>query len=96
MKRAAISTLKATLSEYIASVKRGEEVVVTERGKPVARIVPILPATIQDDRIRELVKRGVVRAATGNLRRALAGRPVRTASKRAVLRALQEERRRRC
>ena len=96
MKRAPISTLKASLSEYIASVKRGEEVVVTERGKPVARIVPILPAAVEDDRIRELVKRGVVRAATRNLRRALPGRAVRTVSEGAASRALEEERRDRC
>ena len=41
MKSAAVSKLKATLSEHLARVKAGEEVVVTERGKPIARIVPL-------------------------------------------------------
>ena len=35
-----IATLKASLSELLSGVKAGEEVVVTDRGRPVARIVP--------------------------------------------------------
>lgn len=41
MKAAKVSELKAGLSKYLARVKRGEEVVVTERGQPVARLVPV-------------------------------------------------------
>ncbi len=41
MKTAAVSELKALLSKYLSKVKAGEEVVVTDRGKPIARIVPI-------------------------------------------------------
>ena len=41
MKTAAVSELKAFLSKYLSKVKAGEEVVVTDRGKPVAKIVPI-------------------------------------------------------
>jgi len=41
MKTAAVSELKASLSAYLAKVKAGEEVIVTDRGKPVAKIVPI-------------------------------------------------------
>jgi prevent-host-death family protein len=41
MKMAAISELKASLSEYLAGLKAGEEVVVTDRGNPVAKLVPI-------------------------------------------------------
>ena len=41
MKHAAVSQLKATLSEYLARVKAGEEVIVTRRGTPVVRLVPI-------------------------------------------------------
>lgn len=33
--------MKAALSEYLARVKAGEEVVVTERGRPIARSVPL-------------------------------------------------------
>ena len=36
MKSAAVSTLKATLSACLAKVKAGGEVIVMERGKPIA------------------------------------------------------------
>jgi len=36
---AGIKDAKNNLSRYLARVKTGEEVVITERGKPVARIV---------------------------------------------------------
>jgi prevent-host-death family protein len=41
MKTAAVSELKASLSEYLGKVKAGEEVIVTDRGRPIARIVPL-------------------------------------------------------
>jgi prevent-host-death family protein len=41
VKTAAVSELKAQLSEYLSKVKAGEEVVVTDRGKPIAKIVPL-------------------------------------------------------
>ncbi|MEW6490721.1 MAG: type II toxin-antitoxin system prevent-host-death family antitoxin [Thermodesulfobacteriota bacterium] len=44
MHTAAVSELKASLSEFLARVKAGEEVVVTERGRPVARLVPLARA----------------------------------------------------
>lgn len=92
MKRAEISELKARLSEYIGHVKRGEEVLVTERGKPVARLVPVSPVAAEGDRIRELLRRGVVRAGKGHLRQVLSKLPVCTVREGAVLRTLQEER----
>lgn len=41
MKAAAVSELKASLSKFLAAVKGGEEVIVTDRGKPVAKLVPV-------------------------------------------------------
>jgi prevent-host-death family protein len=41
VKTAAVSELKALLSKYLSKVKAGEEVVVTDRGKAIAKIVPI-------------------------------------------------------
>ena len=37
--------LRENLSAALARAVRGEEVVVTRRGKPIARIVPIAPIT---------------------------------------------------
>ena len=71
MKSAAISKLKATLSEHIASVKAGEEVMVTERGKPVARIVPVGKAERGDARRMDLARRGIIRLGKGPISKEL-------------------------
>ena len=51
--RVGIRDLKAHLSEYIARVREGENLIVTDRGTPVARIEPLrttkLPAKLQAD-----------------------------------------------
>jgi antitoxin (DNA-binding transcriptional repressor) of toxin-antitoxin stability system len=39
MHTAGIKDIKNTLSRYLALVKSGEEIVVTERGRPIARII---------------------------------------------------------
>ena len=39
-KTVGIRELKARLSEYLRSVKLGETIVITDRGRPVGRIVP--------------------------------------------------------
>lgn len=68
MKTAAVSKLKASLSEYLARVKAGEEVVVTERGKPIAKLVPIRDdgATIAPH-LLDLARAGLVRLGSGRL-----------------------------
>lgn len=40
MKTAGLRELKGRLSEYVRAVRRGETVLVTDRGEVVARIVP--------------------------------------------------------
>lgn len=35
-----VRELKAKLSEYLAAAAAGEDIVVTDRGRPVARLVP--------------------------------------------------------
>ena len=58
MKTVKISDLKAHLSAHIQLVKNGEEVLVCDRNKPVARIVPCrLTDHSQEQR---LVARGVL------------------------------------
>lgn len=58
-----IAELKASLSEYLARVKAGEEVVITERGRPIARLVPLVGAASYDARIARLVSMGRLRPA---------------------------------
>ena len=40
MEKVGVRDLKASLSRYLGLVKSGETIVVTERGRPIARIVP--------------------------------------------------------
>lgn len=61
MKTAAVSELKASLSEYLskAKAKAGEEVIVTDRGKPIARLVPLKrSATEMPARLLQLERAG--------------------------------------
>ena len=39
MNTAGIKEIKNNLSRYLARVKSGEEILITERGKPIARII---------------------------------------------------------
>ena len=48
-----IRELRAGLSRYVEQVKQGEEIVVTEHGKPVARLVPMNGERKFDRLIRE-------------------------------------------
>lgn len=61
-----IRDLKNGLSKYLDRVRAGEEVIVTDRGRPVARIAAIDAST---DRLADLTAAGVVRAPTRKGRR---------------------------
>jgi antitoxin (DNA-binding transcriptional repressor) of toxin-antitoxin stability system len=62
---AGVKDLKNRLSHYLSLVKEGEEVVVTERGKTVARIVREGPGSERIlEALRPLVERGIVRLPT--------------------------------
>ena len=67
MKRVGVRELKARLSEYLALVKAGEEVVVTERGKAVARLAPLPSYHILPQRLAEMERLGLVRRGSGQL-----------------------------
>jgi len=54
-----ISALKAKLSAHLDMVKKGEEVLVCDRNKPVARIIPCSTAD-ESERERRLIARGVL------------------------------------
>jgi prevent-host-death family protein len=65
---AQVSELKAGLSAYLARVKRGEEVMITERGEFIAKIVPIERHTGDEwERIYQLAREGRIRLGTGHI-----------------------------
>ena len=53
-----IRELKAQLSHYVQQVKDGATLVITERGKPVGRVVPIKPSV--EAQLQELAQVGLV------------------------------------
>lgn len=44
MKEVAVYEAKTRLSELLAEVERGEQVTITRRGRPIARLVSVAPA----------------------------------------------------
>lgn len=68
MKSAAVSTLKATLSACLAKVKAGEEVIVMERGKPIAKLVPVPHSgEVGSAHLQDLARAGLIRLGSGKL-----------------------------
>lgn len=56
---AMVSELKAGLSGYLAQVKNGTPVIITERGRTIAKIVPVpAPENDMEERTRELERQG--------------------------------------
>lgn len=63
-----IERLKLSLSEYLAQVKAGEELVITEEGRPIARILPPNGKTGDaQERLEELERAGELRRGAGRV-----------------------------
>ncbi|HXO42378.1 MAG TPA: type II toxin-antitoxin system prevent-host-death family antitoxin [Thermoanaerobaculia bacterium] len=60
MRTTGVTELKASLSEMLARVKSGEEILITEHGRPIARLMP-LPALDMDAAMVDLVRKGLVK-----------------------------------
>ncbi len=72
-----IRALRDRLSEYVERVRAGEELVVTDRGRAVARLVPVGHERALDRLIREgLVEPAPVTARRRPSRRVAADGPV--------------------
>jgi prevent-host-death family protein len=84
----AVSELRANLSAWLDRARRGEEVVVTERGFPVVRLLGISTTA----NLERLTGEGVVgRPVQGNRPSAVAGR--RPRARRSVADLVSEQRR---
>ncbi len=70
MKRAKIAELKNNLSRYLEHVRGGGTVLVLDRDRPVAQIVPLRrgrDSTRAKERLARLERRGLIRRGTGGL-----------------------------
>ncbi|MGA2820229.1 MAG: type II toxin-antitoxin system prevent-host-death family antitoxin [Anaerolineales bacterium] len=84
-----VRELKSRLSEYLRRVKQGETIVVTERGKPVGRLIP--QGQTLEERLAELDQAGLIRWSGKRLSPA---KPVaRARGKRTVAETIVAERR---
>ena len=79
-----IRELKAKLSEYVSRASNGEEIVVTDRGRPVARLVGLEGAS--------MIERGVEEGWITPASRTLLEPAVRFSALRSIADALDEDR----
>ena len=96
MKTVRIGDLKNHLSAHLRDVRNGEEILVRDRNEPVARIVPYVPESIEEQE-KLLIARGILRPPKNPpkdrekwLKEFLA-RPRPKVSREAVMRAILEE-----
>jgi len=96
VKKASITETKNQLSALLARVRHGETVLIVNRGRPVARLVPAVGGAGDDPegRLSRLERRSALRRgmkpATPEL---LARRPPKTRDRASAVRALLQERR---
>lgn len=68
MKRTtSVVDLKARLSEHLRLVKSGHELVITDRGVPVARVVPLDDGERKSTRRLRLTRAGLMKPGRGKL-----------------------------
>jgi prevent-host-death family protein len=67
MKTTAIANLKAQLSRYLRLVKTGEEILITERDVPVAKLVPVGDHGADVESLRDLERQGLLKVGSGRL-----------------------------
>lgn len=59
MRTVNIAKLKATLSQNIRRVRAGEEILICDRNRPVARIIPC-ESKSESDREKRLIAKGIL------------------------------------
>ncbi len=94
MKTASISQAKNRFSEYVDLVRQGETVLITDRNRPVMRMVPLEQGTPESDAswLADLERKGIIRRAQKPPMKRLPP-PVKLPAGVSVLEALLEERR---
>jgi len=81
-----VRELKNNLSRYLGQVESGTEVVVTDRGRPIARLTGM--AAVGGDKLAALIEAGLVRPPAAKVRQ----RPVPLNSKGSVSELVAEQR----
>ena len=92
MKSVNIAELKNRLSVYLNDVKAGEEILVRDRNRPVARIVPLARSIHEDNQLLALASQGKLRLGEGLLEESFWEMPAPRVPATALRRALEQER----
>jgi prevent-host-death family protein len=97
MKTVQIGDLKNHLSAHLRDVRNGEEIIVRDRNEPVARIVPYVPESVEEQE-KLLIARGILRPPKNRAPdrdkwvKEFLARPRPKVSREAIMRAILEER----
>lgn len=67
MTTTSISDLKARLSAYLDIVRQGDEILVTDRGRVIARLSPVSGGVLENSRREALIRSGRVTPPTTSL-----------------------------
>ena len=92
MKTASVAELKARLSEFLAAAKSGEDVIVTDRGRPVARLTALSGQSKRNSGLEKMIREGLIRPPTAKLPGDFFDRPRPEDPEGLTLKALLEER----
>lgn len=92
MKTVTVSKLKASLSEYLRQVKAGEEVLVTERGRPIAKLAPAVSSHTLPEHLVEMEKQGLIKLGAEKLPKGFWEMPRPKDPKGLVVKAVMRER----
>lgn len=92
MKKVNVGTLKAQLSAHLRLVKNGDEVLVCERNKPVARIIPYVSSDWTEHEQRLIAEGALVPPRSRQSKAVSLPRPVGNVSREVMERIWEEER----
>ena len=67
MKTTTVSQLKMSISACLRQVKAGEELLITEHGRPVARLLPVADIASLPEHLAEMEKKGLLKRAGKSL-----------------------------
>lgn len=92
MKSVNIAELKNRLSVYLNEVKAGEEILVCDRNRPVARIIPLARSRDEDEELLSLASEGKLRFGQGRIEESFWQMPAPRVSATALRHAVERER----
>ena len=67
MQTTTVSKLKMSISACLRQVKAGEELLITEHGRPVARLLPVTRIASLPEHLAEMEKKGLLKRAGKSL-----------------------------